>query len=82
MCESMTYQISGDEEDLIVKSIRMRAYEGKHKKKSWLIQVPAAAVIPEWLALFGMIGRKGYVGGVTKDLLDSLKLANLLKKKP
>lgn len=42
----------------------MWAYEGKHKKKSWLIQVPAAAVIPEWLALFGMIGRQGYVGGV------------------
>lgn len=26
--------------------------------------MPAAAVIPEWLALFGMIGCKGYVGGV------------------
>lgn len=44
----------------------MWAYEGKHKKKSWLIQVPAAAVIPEWLALFGMIGRKGYVGGISE----------------
>lgn len=29
--------------------------------------MPAAAVIPEWLALFGMIGRKGYVGWVNKS---------------
>ena len=69
----MTYQISGDEEDSIVKSIRTWAYEGKHKKKSWLIQVPAAAVIPEWLALFGMIGRKGYVDGVNKKFNQFIK---------
>jgi len=66
MCESMTYWLSGDEEGITVKSIRAWAYEGKCKKKSWLIQVPAAAVIPEWLALFGVIGRKGYVGGTKK----------------
>lgn len=51
-------------------------HKGKYKKKSWLIQVPAAAVIPERLALFGMIGRKGYVGGVKKGSLNSLKMEN------
>jgi len=43
-------------------------HKGKYKKKSWLIQVPAAAVIPERLALFGMIGRKECVGGVNKRI--------------
>ena len=33
------------------------------KEKSWQFQVPAAAVIPEWLALFVMIGCKGCIGG-------------------
>lgn len=40
--------------------------------------MPAAAVIPEWLALFGMIGRKGHVGGVNKVLLDTEKLVKPL----
>lgn len=31
--------------------------------KSWLIPVPAAAVIQEGQALLFMTGRKGYVGG-------------------
>lgn len=35
-----------------------------YKKKSWQIQVPAAAVTPEWQALFGMTGCKGCVGGL------------------
>jgi len=35
--------------------------------------VPAAAVIPEWLALFGMIGRKGYVDGVNKKFNQFIK---------
>ena len=32
------------------------------ENKSWLIPVPAAAVIREGRALFGLIGRKGHVG--------------------
>jgi len=32
-----------------------------YKKKSWQIQVPAAAVIPEWWALFALTGCKGCV---------------------
>lgn len=36
------------------------------KEKSWQIQVPAAAVIPEWLALFVITGCKGCVGGFKK----------------
>jgi hypothetical protein len=51
----------------------MWAFEDKHKKKSWQIQVPAAAVIPEWLALFSMIGRKGYVDGVSKRFNQFIK---------
>jgi len=57
----------------VVKLIRMWAFEDKHKKKSWQIQVPAAAVIPEWLALFSMIGRKGYVDGVSKRFNQFIK---------
>ena len=57
----------------------MWAYEGKHKKKSWLIQVPAAAVIPEWLALFDVIGRKGYVGGINGASIYLLKMVKSLK---
>ena len=53
-------------------------FEGKHKKKSWRIQVPAAAVIPERLALFGMIGRKGYVGGVIKKLTKYIKVVKFI----
>jgi len=40
--------------------------------------VPAAAVIPEWLALFGMIGRKGCVDGIKENLLNSLKMCYFL----
>ena len=34
----------------------------KNKEKPWLIHVPAAAVIHEWLALSVITERKGYVG--------------------
>lgn len=45
-----------------VKSKRIHTnIECKYKKKSWQIQVPAAAVIPEQLALFGVIGCNGCV---------------------
>lgn len=52
MYVSMTYRISGDEDYIllkyIVKSKRIHTKkERKYKKKSWQIQVPAAAVIPE-----------------------------------
>ena len=35
--------------------------------------VPAAAVIRGGRALFGMIGRKGFVGGIKDAILKSLK---------
>lgn len=37
--------------------------------------VPAAAVIQRGQALFGMTGRKGYVGGVVKSNTKSLNNA-------
>ena len=36
-------------------------YDLMYKEKSWQIQVPAAAVIPEWQALFAITGCKGCV---------------------
>jgi hypothetical protein len=49
--------------DLAVKLFRRaRTMIIVRGKKSWQIPVPAAAVIQEGLALFGVIGCKGYVG--------------------
>ena len=39
------------------------------KKKSWLILVPAAAVIREGQALFKITGRKGFVDCITSFLV-------------
>jgi len=52
-----------DEGNLAVKLFRLaRIMIVAKGKKSWQIPVPAAAVIQEGLALFGVIGCKGYVG--------------------
>lgn len=40
------------------------------KKKSWLILVPAAAVIREGLALFKITGRKEFVDGFASYILN------------
>ena len=38
------------------------------KQKPWLIHVPAAAVIHEWLALFILVERKVYVDSKIKAI--------------
>jgi hypothetical protein len=47
-----------------------------NSNKSWLIPVPAAAVIQERLAVFLVVGRKGYVGRFFKAL-NSFKCVHL-----
>jgi len=62
----------------VVKSDRSTKNDIKTKKKSWLIHVPAAAVIHEWLALSILIGRIGYVGSIftLKDYNTFIGLLN------
>jgi len=71
MCESVTQRTDGNEEDYgsckVCSLIRMMF---KLKEKPWLIHVPAAAVIHEWLALSVFIGRK--------ECVDDKKSYNIL----
>jgi len=62
MYESMTYRFDGNEENYSSCKVQPNTkIMIKYKKKLWPILVPAAAVIPEQLALFGVIGCKGCV---------------------
>jgi len=62
MCYCMIQQINGNEEDCRRKVCSYEIIMIKvHKEKPWLIHVPAAAVIHEWLALFVIVERKLYV---------------------
>jgi len=63
MHESVTYRINGNEESYSSCKVKNVCDNNdyKHKKKLWLILVPAAAVIPEQQALFIIIECIGYV---------------------
>jgi len=72
----MTQQTSGNEEDKYCKVYtKFKINDKKILKKPWLIHVPAAAVIHEWLALFIFIRRIIYV-----DIKNYIYINNIVKE--